>query len=47
MAGALALKEAARNLEVEVDSLDDLKHGLARLKAEYERVSVILASKLL
>lgn len=47
MAGAWALKEAARNLEVEVDSLDDLKQGLARLQAEYERVSVILASKLL
>jgi len=47
MAGAWALKEAARSLEVEVDSLDDLKHGLARLKSEYQRVSVILASKLL
>jgi CheY-like chemotaxis protein len=47
MAGALALKEAARKIEVEVDSLDDLKRGLAQLEAEHQRVSVILASKLL
>src|SRR5579875_103835 len=44
MAGALALKEAARTIEVEVDSLDDLKREFARLEAEHRRVSVILAS---
>lgn len=47
MAGALALKEAARTMETEVDSLDDLKRVFGRLQAEHQRVSVILASKLL
>lgn len=47
MVGAVALKTIAQKIETNVDSLDDLKRDFARLEVEHERLSVILASKLL
>ena len=47
MSGAMALNGVARNLETSVDSVEDQRRHFVRLVTEYERLSVILASKLL